>query len=105
MIGGTLVSGVVRVVVVVATLAAAYYFIVRPVLETTEKVSTGISGDVQRTLDDAFGRTGVSQHRQTVIMNKVRSVSARDARRLQRCVGRAGTNVALINRCATRFSR
>lgn len=105
MIGGPLVSALVRVVVVVATLAAVSYFVIRPILETTEKVSTGVSQNIQRSLDDAFGRTGISQSRQTVITKKVRSVSGRDMRRLERCIDRAGSNIARINRCASRFSR
>lgn len=105
MIGGTIVSGLVRVVVVVATLAAVWYFVIRPILETTEKVSTGVSQSIQQSLDNAFKQTSISRSQRTVIRKKVRSVPGRDMRRLERCVDRAGSNIARINRCATRFSR
>lgn len=103
-IGGTLVSSVVRVVVVVATLAATYYFIIRPILDTTEKVSSGISGNVQKSLDDAFSQAGISTHRQTVITRQIKSATGRDVKRLNRCVTRAGTNMNRINRCVARFT-
>ncbi|MCO5316767.1 MAG: hypothetical protein M9938_11495 [Solirubrobacterales bacterium] len=103
-IGGTLVSSVVRIVVVVATIAATYYFIIRPILDTTEKVSTGISGNVQKTLDDAFSQSGISTHRQTVITRQIKSANGRDIKRLNRCVTRAGTNMDRINRCVARFT-
>lgn len=105
MIGGTLVSGLVRVVVVIATLAAVSYFIVRPILETTEKVSTGLSQNIQRSLDDAFSQTGISQTRRSAITRQIRSATGRDLRRLETCISRAGSNVNRISRCATRFSR
>jgi len=104
MIGGTLISGVVRVVVVVATLAAAYYFVVRPVLDTTEKVTAGVNGSLERTMNDAFRQTDIPRQQQISITRKVRSASGKDTQRLMNCVSRAGMDVNRLNRCANRFS-
>ena len=76
-IGGTLVTGVVRVLVVVATLAAAYYFVIRPVLDTTEKVSGGINSSIQQSLDEAneaFEQSNVSTQKQQNITTTIKNV-------------------------------
>lgn len=104
-IGGTLVSSVVRILVVVATLAATYYFILRPILDTTEKVSTGISGNIEKSLDQAFSQSSVSSQKRTVITREIRSVSGAKMAKLERCVTRAGTDIGRIQRCANRFTR
>ncbi len=107
-IGGTLVTGVVRILVVIATLAAAYYFIVRPVLDTTEKVSSGISGSIQQSIDeanDALDQTNINPQRQKIMTNKIRTVPTSQIPKLERCITRSGTDIDAINRCINRFSQ
>ena len=108
MIGGTLISGVVRVLVVVGTLAAAYYFIVRPVLDTTEKVTTGINGSIQRSLDDvnqAFEQTNVTPQTHTQITTYVKRIPTNRLPQLNQCINRNPGSIQHIERCARRLSR
>lgn len=107
-IGGTLITGLVRILVVVATLAAVYYFLVRPVLDTTEKVSSGISGNIQQSLNQAdslFNQTDVSQGMQMQITRDIRNVPPNKAQRLGKCINRKPGDIAHLKRCASRLSR
>lgn len=107
-IGGTLVTGLVRILVVIATLAAAYYFILRPILDTTEKVSGGISGSIQQTIDEAnnaFERADVPPRGQQVMTTKIKRVPPSRIPQLERCVTRSGADIGSINRCIDKFSR
>lgn len=107
-IGGTLVTGVVRILVVVATLAAAYYFIVRPVLDTTEKVSGGINDNIQRSLDEAnraFEQSGASTRTQRQITTEIKNVPTNRLPQLSRCINRNPSSISHIERCAVRLSR
>lgn len=107
-IGGTLITGLVRILVVIATLAAAYYFILRPILDTTEKVSGGISGSIQQTIDDAnsaFDQADVSPQGQQVMTRKIKNVPTSRIPQLERCITRSGTDIQAINRCINRLSK
>lgn len=106
-IGGTLITGVVRILVVVATLAAAYYFILRPVLDTTERVSGGISGGIQKSLDEAnraFEDSNVSNQTQRQITTNIKNVPNSKLPRLSDCINRNPTSIQHIQRCAKRLS-
>ena len=106
-IGGTLITGLVRVLVVVGTLAAAYYFIVRPVLDTTEKVSTGINDNIQRSLDEAneaFDQANVTPRTQTQITTQIKNVPTNRLPQLSKCINRNPSSIAHIERCAKRLS-
>lgn len=107
-IGGTLVTGVVRVLVVVATLAAAYYFIIRPVLDTTEKVSSGINDNIQKSLDEAnqaFEDSNVSTQTQRNITTTIKNVPTNKLPQLTDCINRNPSSIQHIERCAKRLSR
>lgn len=106
-IGGTLITGLVRVLVVVATLAAAYYFILRPVLDTTEKVSGGITGNIQKSLDEAnkaFEQANIPIQSQQNITSTIKNVPANKLPRLTNCINRNPSSVQHIERCARRLS-
>jgi len=80
-IGGTLVSGVVRILVVVATLAAVYYFLLRPVLDTTEKVSGGITS--------SMSQISIPDDIQQQVEAHVNSSSSFDSDRFNACIEKA----------------
>jgi hypothetical protein len=96
---GTFINPIIKIVTTVAILGAAYLFIVKPALDTTNSAFDSFSdsfnsfdnlpSDVQSQIDDAFG-------------------SSSDTDRLQSCIKRAinGTNVNqnALNRCFNRFS-
>jgi F0F1-type ATP synthase membrane subunit b/b' len=104
-IGGTVVNGIVRLVIVAATLALVYYFILRPILDTTETVSGGINDNIQRAFDDvneAFDQVPGTGN-QAQIKRQINQSSGIDQDRLINCIQRAQQDVNRIQRCADRF--
>lgn len=107
---GNLSAGIIRLLVTVGILAAVYFFLVRPALDTTEKISheTNISihegfesadfGEVNKTIDD------VNRQVQREIRQSLRhSQRQGDADKLIRCIKHAHQNVNRIQRCSERF--
>lgn len=107
---GNLSAGIIRLLVTVGILAAVYFFIVRPTLDTTEKISNEVNVNVQKgfeqanpsdiseTLDD------VNRQVQREIKKSLRASQRQgDADRLIRCIQRANQNVNKIQRCSERF--
>jgi len=107
---GTLTSGIVRLLVAVGILAAAYFFIVKPVLKTTEEAikttnssfekSLGGSGigDIGKTIED------VNRRVQREIRRSFRTAERNgNPKRLVRCIERAHGNVHRIERCTVKF--
>lgn len=91
----------------VGILAAVYFFVVRPALDTTEKISHEVNVNVQRSLKEAhIGKTIDSVNRQVQheIKKTLRhSPSHSAADKLIRCVRRAHQNVHKIERCNDRY--
>jgi F0F1-type ATP synthase membrane subunit b/b' len=125
-LGDTLLSAVLRIAGTVAVLAAVYFFIVKPVLHTTETVSRSVQHSqnqafrqsranqrqVQRTVrqaqrraNRAFRQAGVRAHRATVQAQKAvkgqTNVSGlpKRAQRVIRCLQHANGDVAKLQAC------
>ncbi|HKF83374.1 MAG TPA: hypothetical protein VKB23_10495 [Solirubrobacterales bacterium] len=94
----------------VGILAAVYFFVVKPTLETTEKVSHEVNvnvqkgfqqsdlGDINKTIDD------VNRQVQREIKRSLRQSQRQGhADQLIRCIQRAHQNVNRIQRCSERF--
>ena len=82
--GGSLVSAVIRIAIIAATLALVYYFVIRPVLDTTERVSSGMQGNIEKSLEsvnEAFGQAG-GTGRKARIKRQIRGASGADQQRL-----------------------
>ena len=107
---GNLSAGIIRLLVTVGILAAAYFFIVKPTLETTEKISNEVNvnvqkgfqqsdlGDINKTIDD------VNRQVQREIKQSLRqSRQQGNANQLINCIQRAHQNVNKIQRCSARF--
>lgn len=107
---GNLSAGIIRLLVTVGILAAVYFFIVRPTLDTTEKISNEVNvnvqkgfeqsdlGDINKTIDD------VNRQVQREIKKSLRASKQQgDADQLIRCIQRAHQNVNRIQRCSERF--
>jgi hypothetical protein len=106
-IGGTLITALVRILVVVGTLAAVYYFVLRPVLDTTEKVSGGINDSIQKSLEDAnqaFEQSNVTPKTQNQITTYIKKVPTNKLPRLTDCINRNPSSIQHIERCAKRLS-
>ena len=128
---GNLSTGVIRLAVVAGTLALSYLFILKPILDTTETISTSINqsvrqsfaasggGDLQRQIQRSIrqanrqvqqatqqpGASSAQVPTSVQITRAVRGLTPPQARRLSRCVRRAGARPAAINACFNRFSR
>lgn len=107
---GNLTAGIIRLLVTVGILAAAYFFIVKPTLETTEKISNEVNVNVQK----GFQQSDFSDVNKTIedvnrrVQREVRqslraSKQQGDADKLIRCIQRAHQNVNRIQRCSERF--
>jgi hypothetical protein len=103
---GNLTSGIIRLLVAVGILAAAYLFIVRPVLDTTDHAfdtvheamkESGIN-DIGKTIDDANRKI----QRQVRHSFKV-SQQTGTTKKLVKCIQRAHGDVHRINRCTLKF--
>ncbi len=125
---GNLSSGVIRLIVAVGILAAVGIFVVRPVLDTTEKVahegferSRQINREVNRSIQNSTrGLNGPggslttinrtlkevnkqvqAQIRQSVHVAKVHGAGS--PKRLLKCIERADADVHKITRCTAKF--
>jgi Tfp pilus assembly protein PilO len=107
---GNLTAGIIRLLVTVGILAAAYFFIVKPTLETTEKVSHEVNLNVHK----SFEQGGLSEISETIddvnrqVQRQVKqslraSQKQGDADKLIACIQRAHQNVNKIQRCSERF--
>jgi Tfp pilus assembly protein PilO len=107
---GNLSAGIIRLLVTVGILAAAYFFIVKPTLETTKEISHEVNvnvqkgfqqsdlGDINKTIDD------VNRQVQREIKQSLRqSRQQGDADKLIACIQRAHQNVNKIQRCSEKY--
>jgi len=96
--------------VTVGILAAVYFFIVKPTLSTTEKISNEVNVNVQK----GFEQTDLSDIDKTIddvnrqVQREIKK-SLRESRqqgnadKLIRCIQRAHQNVNKIQHCSERF--
>ena len=106
MIGaGTFINPLIKVVATVAILAAAYFFIVKPVLNTTENVSNSVGGAFQG-LDDVGPNVRESVREAQKIADQQQADSQAqidEANKLLECIGDAEGDVNQIQRCNQKF--
>ena len=113
---GNTVATILRLVLVVGTMAAAYFFIVKPALETTEKVSDNFNNSLnqsingqQNSIQRQIQRNINQSNRQ--VQRQIRQAQRQTARAgganpqaLLRCIQRANGNVQKMQACAQRFN-
>jgi hypothetical protein len=109
---GSLTSGVIRLLVAVGILAAAYFFIVKPVLKTTDNAidsanqsfekSFGVHGvditDISGTIEDVN-----KQMRREIKRSFHVAEKEGNPKRLVKCIERSHGNVQRIQRCTVKF--
>jgi hypothetical protein len=117
---GMLTSSVLRLAVSVGVLAAAYFFIVKPVLDTTKEVSGGFNQALNANIQQSVQQSNVSPDISRQIQRSIRQVNRqvqrqlnrdlnqtapnqRRQRRLLHCVQHANGNVDGIQRCTRRY--
>jgi hypothetical protein len=91
---GTVINPIIKVITTVAILAAVYFFIVKPTLDTTNNAFDsfdidGISENIQSQVDDAFDTTSDSGRLQDCLERATRNGVDREA--VQRCIERHGS--------------
>lgn len=108
---GNVVTGIIRLLVAVGILAAAYFFIVKPVLHTTDNAINSANesfeksfrtelnlGDVGKTIED------VNRRVQREIRRSFRQSQRHGhADKLIHCIQHAHHNVHRIERCTARY--
>ncbi len=107
---GHLTAGIIRLLVTVGILAAVYFFLVRPALDTTEKISREVNvnvqkgfeqtslGDLDRTIED------VNRRAQREIRKSFRASKRHGSPdKLIRCIQRARHDVVKIQRCTAKY--
>jgi hypothetical protein len=94
----TLARSLIRLIVTVGILAAVYFFILRPVLDTTNDTINRAFDSVNTQLDDAFNEAGINPPNLT-------GTGKTDAERVLACVRRVQPNATRMQRCAERFTK
>jgi uncharacterized membrane protein YhiD involved in acid resistance len=121
---GNLSTGVIRLAVTVGILAAVYFFIVKPVLHTTEKTVESTNHQIEKSFEHSFENTGidvkgieeqinksvedVNNQVQVQVEHSVHVAKTqggmRKTEKLLHCIQRAHQNVHRIERCSRKFS-
>lgn len=107
---GNATAGIIRLLVTVGILAAVYFFIVKPTLSTTEKISHEVNVNVQKGFDQTnlgdIGKTieDVNRRVQREIKKSFRqSQQHGHANKLINCIQRAHQDVNKIQRCTAKY--
>src|SRR6478672_8709596 len=113
---GSFTSGIIRLAVAVGILAAAYFFIVRTVLHTTENVSNTVNSSIQSANESFEQSFGPHSEANKAIRRANRQVQVQihrsfhqanlhgNPQKLIKCIQRAGGDVNRIQRCSVKFS-
>jgi purine nucleoside phosphorylase len=107
---GNATAGIIRLLVTVGILAAVYFFIVKPVLHTTETVSHETNINIQKSI----GGSGLNDIGKTIedVNRKVQREIKRSfeqsqqhghANKLVHCIQHAHGDVHRIERCTARY--
>jgi hypothetical protein len=107
---GSLTSGIIRLLVTVGILAAAYFFLVKPVLNTTDHAIDSAN----KTFEKSFGGSGldgvgrdiddVSHQIQRQVRRSLHIAQKHgNPKRLVKCIEHADGDARKIRRCAAKF--
>jgi hypothetical protein len=102
---GTVINPIIKIVTTVIVLAAVGIFIVRPVLDTTDKAIESVNdqiGSAQAQSQDAFDEADLNaaQSRADSYATSLQSTWPAAAREIKGCVRAAGDNIVAAERCA-----
>jgi len=107
---GSLTSGIIRLLVTVGILAAAYFFLVKPVLNTTDHAIDSAN----KTFEKSFGGSGIDELSKTFddvnrqVQRQIRRsfhVAQKNGnpKRLIKCIEHADGDARKIRRCTVKF--
>lgn len=107
---GNATAGIIRLLVTVGILAAVYFFIVKPVLHTTETVSHETNINIQKSISGSglndIGKTIESVNRKVqreIKRSFEQSQQHGHANKLVHCIQHAHHDVHRIERCTARY--
>ncbi|HEX2708613.1 MAG TPA: hypothetical protein VHM66_11470 [Solirubrobacterales bacterium] len=107
---GSLTSGIIRLLVTVGILAAAYFFIVKPVLKTTDNAINTTNSAFEKSFGESglndIGKTleGVGKQVERQVRRSFHSAKKNgNPQKLLHCVQHANGNVHKIQRCTVKF--
>ena len=97
---GTVINPIIKIVTVIVVLGASYLFIVKPILDTTNKAfeSSGIDQ-----IGKSLQHLGPQIEREVKRSFRVTKAQGGNPQKLLKCVKRANQNVERIERCTRRF--
>jgi hypothetical protein len=108
MIGaGTFINPLLKILTTVGILAAAYFFIISPILDTTEEVSSGFNDSIGKSLEstnDQIDRAldqAEKQSSQSFAVPQTSSDSLKEANKLLDCIQRANQDVEKLQKCSS----
>jgi F0F1-type ATP synthase membrane subunit b/b' len=115
---GNVTSGIIRLLVTVGILGAAYLFIVKPVLDTTENVSNTVNNSIEsanRSFEQSFGPHSETskalrnankqvQIQITRTFHQAKKHGGGDPMKMLHCIQAAAGDVNKMQRCAVKFS-
>ncbi len=111
MIGaGTFISPLIKIITTVAILAAVYFFIVKPTLDTTENITSGINESIGESFDnfDQFSPSVQRSIRQAEKLQQQSSQTSQaqiqNANKLLSCIQKADSDVDQIQACNAKFT-
>jgi LPS O-antigen subunit length determinant protein (WzzB/FepE family) len=101
---GTIINPILKVVTTVAILGAAYIFIVKPVLDTTEHISSDVSKQTQQAFNEANQASddfdlNFAKDRAESFASSLRSQWPEAAREVTDCVRKADKDAKAMQKC------
>jgi hypothetical protein len=109
---GSLTSGVIRLLVAVGILAAAYFFIVKPVLKTTDNAIDSANKTIERSFGthgtDLTDISGTIEDVNRQVQREIRrsfhtAKKEGNPKRLVKCIQRSHGDVQKIQHCTVKF--
>jgi Mg2+ and Co2+ transporter CorA len=107
---GNVTAGIIRLLVTLGILAGVYFFVIRPALDTTEKISHEVNVNVRKGFEEAhFGEINktiddVNRRVQREVRKSFRqSPNHGAAKKLLHCIQHAHQDVDKIQRCSERY--
>ena len=112
---GNLTATIFRLIVVVGTMAAVYFFAIRPVLDTTEEISNNTNRSIQQSfqqggvqdigkqINKALNQSQQQGNGKVNVPGSATNISIERAQKLLACIQRVQPNVQKMSNCQQRF--
>ena len=107
---GTFINPLLKIVTVVAILAASYFFIVKPILDTTNNTidrAFDESANIQKSVQQSIKQANQQAQQQGTgsVQFSASGLTPKQADKIQRCVDRAGGDVNALQACGELANR